>query len=254
MTSPIYLNMGKSPITSKHRVDKPVLTTTTTDIPTKESKETLCEDEGCCRTIIIKSKKVFEIFTYFRLAVAIALYILITIDLISIKQKKVVNAEFTLLTIIAHPKRIINLPRAIKICIASRYLNYRLSDLFPPNIKETQKNVYRSYDWYLYEATKADLICSPGKLLVVLLFWNVGSLVQYGICVILWLFPQQERPVEIYATLNAVALILIEDLFPGTVELKLDDMGSRIDTLEKSLGELMQQTVSDEIIIEEAKT
>ncbi|CAG8519401.1 1076_t:CDS:2 [Funneliformis mosseae] len=31
-------------------------------------------------------------------------------------------------------------------------------------------------------------------------------------------------------------------------------MGSRIDTLEKSLGELMQQTVSDEIIIEGAKT
>ncbi|CAG8522521.1 5059_t:CDS:2 [Funneliformis caledonium] len=222
--NPIYINIGESipssPITSKHRVEKPVLTTATTDVPMKESKETPCEDEGCvmaCRTIFIKSKRVFEILTYFRLAVAITLYILITIDLISIKQKKekvfwVINAEFTLLTIIAHPKRIINLPRAIKICIASRYLNYRLSDLFPPNIKETQKNVYRSYDWYLYEATKADLICSPRKLLVVLLFWNVGSLVQYGICVILWFFPQQERPMEIYITLNAVALIC--EIFP----------------------------------------
>jgi len=30
----------------------------------------------------------------------------------------------------------------------------------------------------------------------------------------------------------------------------VDDMGSRIDILEKSLGELMQQAVSDEIIIE----
>ena len=95
---------------------------------------------------------------------------------------QVINAEFTLLTIIAHPKRIINLPRAIKIYIASRNLNYRLSDLFPPNIKEAQKNVYKNYDWYLYEAIKADLICSPGRLLVVLLFWNIGSLAQYGIC------------------------------------------------------------------------
>jgi hypothetical protein len=95
---------------------------------------------------------------------------------------QVINAEFTLLTIISHPKRIINLPRAIKIFIASRKIHYQQNELFTPDIKETQKNVYKNYDWYLYEAIRADLICSPGKLLVILLIWNIGSLAQYGIC------------------------------------------------------------------------
>lgn len=95
---------------------------------------------------------------------------------------QVINAEFTLLTIISHPKRIINLPRAIKIYIASRKIIYQQSELFTPDIKEIQRNVYKNYDWYLYEAMKANLICSPRKLLIVLLFWNVGSLAQYGIC------------------------------------------------------------------------
>ena len=95
---------------------------------------------------------------------------------------QVINAEFTLLTVLSHPKRIINLPRAIRIYVASRKLNYQQSELFTPDIKKIQMNVHKNYSWYLYEAMRADLICSPRKLLIVLLFWNVGSLVQYGIC------------------------------------------------------------------------
>ncbi|CAB4422341.1 hypothetical protein RhiirA5_396810 [Rhizophagus irregularis] len=213
-------SISESPIVPKHRVDKPLIIVTKTDIPAQETKKEEVSDKGCakvCRYILIRSKRVFEILTYFRLVVAIALNILIIIDLISIRQKKanlfwmevltqVINAEFTLLTIISHPKRIINLPRAIKIYIASRKIPYQQNELFTPNIKETQKNVYKNYDWYLYEATRADLICSPGKLLVILLIWNLGSLAQYGICVILWFFPQQERPLEIYAILIAIVL------------------------------------------------
>ncbi|RIA84350.1 hypothetical protein C1645_742394 [Glomus cerebriforme] len=152
-------SISESTFTSKHRVDKPVIIVTKTDVPAQETKE------------------------------------------------EVINAEFTLLTVISHPKRIINLPRAIKIYIASRKINYKQNELFTPDIKETQKNVYKNYDWYLYEALRADLICPPGKLLVVLLFWNIGSLAQYGICVILWGFQQQERPIEIYTVLSVLVLI-----------------------------------------------
>src|SRR4051812_25052170 len=81
------------PITSKHHVGKPVIVVTTKDAPTQDTKENVShEDEGCvkaCKSIVIQSKRILEILTYFRLVIAIALYVMIVIDLVSIKQKKV---------------------------------------------------------------------------------------------------------------------------------------------------------------------
>jgi hypothetical protein len=100
ISSPITImntNVGSesiptSPITSKHHVDKPVIILSTTDTPTQETKEDVSyESGGCakaCKSIFIQSKRILEIFTYFRLVIAIALYVLIVIDLISIKHKK----------------------------------------------------------------------------------------------------------------------------------------------------------------------
>ncbi|CAG8806799.1 19863_t:CDS:2, partial [Gigaspora rosea] len=78
------------------------------------------------KIIFQKIKRFMEIMSHFRLFFALTLYILILIDLISIQQNKekyfwieillqVVNAEFTLLTLIDHPKRLKNLLRAIRI-------------------------------------------------------------------------------------------------------------------------------------------
>lgn len=109
ISSPITFNtnvdnesISTSQITSKHHVDKPVIVLTTTDAPTQETKEDVShENRGCakaCKSIVIQSKRILEIFTYFRLIIAIALYVLILIDLISIKQKKVKTSWIEILT------------------------------------------------------------------------------------------------------------------------------------------------------------
>lgn len=91
------------------------------------------------------------------------------------------NVGFTLFTIFAHPKRLANFPRAIKIYRASRKVNLstRTSQEPPSDVKEAQKRVNNAYEWYIYEG---EFACPPGKLLIVLIFWNIGSFVQYGIC------------------------------------------------------------------------
>jgi hypothetical protein len=102
-------SISESPIAPKHRVDKPLIIVTTTDIPAQETKKEEVSDKGCakvCRYILIRSKKVFEILTYFRLVVAIALNILIIIDLISIRQKKVKLFWMEVLTQVSWLKKV----------------------------------------------------------------------------------------------------------------------------------------------------
>ncbi|KAF0514539.1 hypothetical protein F8M41_017585 [Gigaspora margarita] len=178
--------------------------------------------------IFQKIKRFMEIMSHFRLFFALTLYVLILIDLISTQQNKekyfwieillqVINAEFTLLTLIEHPKRLKNLLRAIRIWDAnhkakssSRIQRLRAPDGssnsisqtdansasnpekliiavkvslgLPPSIKSLQKLVSQSYGWYLYDVEDNSLNCSPTKLLIILVTWNIGSLTQYGIC------------------------------------------------------------------------
>ncbi|CAG8816701.1 2432_t:CDS:2, partial [Racocetra persica] len=87
----------------------------------------------------------------------------------------------------------------------SRKWHSQLGDEYPLAIKRSQKFVNKDYEWYIFEGDKA-FICPPGKLLIVLTFWNIGSLAQYGICAVLW-STQQYRPVVIYLVLDIIALI-----------------------------------------------
>ncbi|CAG8542969.1 19779_t:CDS:2 [Dentiscutata erythropus] len=204
------------------------------------------------KIIFQKIKRFMEIMNYFRLFFALTLYILILIDLISTQQNKekypwieillqVVNAEFTLLTLIEHPKRLKNLLRAIRIWAAnhrakssSRIKKFSEPDGFsdsipqtdihstsnpeklviavkvslelPSPIKTLQKLVSQSYGWYLYDVEDNSLICSPTKLLSILVTWNIGSLAQYGICAILWLIIPMNRPYIPYLTLTIISI------------------------------------------------
>ncbi|RHZ80273.1 hypothetical protein Glove_137g133 [Diversispora epigaea] len=234
----VYTSENKGGIgTSKKYYEKsPVRSKSTSDVTFKANKNStnsegpdLCDEKGCptaCQSILKNSKRIFDILTYFRLALALTLYILIVIDVIHIITMiekefwvecllQIVNIEFTLFTIFAHPKRLANFPRAIKIYRASRKMNSSSSSLsssqlgqqeYPSNIKEAQKRVSKAYEWYIYEGDK-EFICPPGKLLIVLTFWNIGSFVQYGICAILWFIPQQSRPVIIYLAFDVISFI-----------------------------------------------
>jgi hypothetical protein len=117
------------------------------------------------------------------------------------------NGVFTFLSLAVHPKRIRNLPRALKILIASRKRNKMLDGgELPLDVKNTQKLVNESYEWYIYEGDKS-FICSPIKLCLVLTLWNIGSLAQYGICAIILLFLPVARPVAIYIALGIISII-----------------------------------------------
>ncbi|CAG8442854.1 16366_t:CDS:2 [Acaulospora morrowiae] len=197
---------------SKKYLEKP-RRKSTSDVGTQTIKDNvkepnLCSEEGCstmCQSLFKRSKRIFDILIYFRLALALTLYILILVDVIHILTR-VINAEFTLFTLFSHPKRLANFPRAIKIYRASRKRNQQLGEDYPLDVKEAQKRVGRAYDWYIYEGDKA-FICPPAKLLIVLTFWNIGSFLQYGICAILWFITQQYRPVVIYAALDLFSFL-----------------------------------------------
>ncbi|CAG8461996.1 4039_t:CDS:2 [Scutellospora calospora] len=189
-----------------------------------------------------------EIMSYFRLLFAITLYILLLIDLISTQRNKekylwieVINAEFTLLTLIEHPRRLKNLLRAIRIWTANRQAKkssriekfcepddpnsipqkitnsdskpdklvvaIKVSLELPSSIKNLQKIVSQNYGWYLYDVEDNSLICSPAKLLSILGIWNIGSLLQYGICAILWFMTPLKRPFVPYLTLTIMSII-----------------------------------------------
>ncbi|CAJ0752296.1 12769_t:CDS:2 [Entrophospora sp. SA101] len=202
-------------------VDLPARRISTSEASTQTNKPSVSPEEIECllalKTLLLKSKRLMEIFTYCRLALVITLYVLITFDIVLILNSiakelwveiltQVVNGVFTLLTLIVHPKRIRNLPRAIKILIGSRKRNQRLDEELPLDVKITQKLVNESYEWYIYEGDKS-LICSPIKLCLVLTLWNIGSLSQYGICAILLLFPPIARPITVYIALGVVSII-----------------------------------------------
>ncbi|CAG8496856.1 2295_t:CDS:2 [Acaulospora colombiana] len=138
-------------------------------------KSHLCSEEGCtnvCQSLFKRGKRIFDILAYFRLALALTLYILILVDVIHILTR--IRKEFWVECLLQET----NFPRAIKIYRASRKWD---EQEYPSDVKEAQKRVGRAYDWYTYEGKK-DLICPPATLLIVLTFWNIGSFLQYGIC------------------------------------------------------------------------
>ncbi|CAG8782069.1 7930_t:CDS:2, partial [Racocetra persica] len=173
------------------------------------------------KLIFQKIKRFMEIMSYFRLMFALTLYILILIDLISIQQNKEKYFWIEILLQvhmkIKHPKRLKNLLRAIRIWAANHraksssriqklcepddssnsvsqtdthstskpeklVIAVKVSLELPPFIKNLQKLVSQSYGWYLYDVEDNSLICSPAKLSIILITWNIGSLMQYGIC------------------------------------------------------------------------
>ncbi|CAG8767752.1 4092_t:CDS:2, partial [Cetraspora pellucida] len=187
--------------------------------PTIEESSTICDKEGClaaCKSFFQRCKRLLNILVYLRFALVLTLYTLIFVDVIHLIAKipkdfwvecllQVINAGFTIFTLFSHPKRIANFVRAIKIYKASRKWHRQLGDEYPLDIKRAQKRANKDYEWYIFEGDKA-FICPPGKLLIILTFWNIGSLAQYGICAVLW-STQQYRPIVIYLILDIVALI-----------------------------------------------
>ncbi|CAG8548961.1 13851_t:CDS:2 [Acaulospora colombiana] len=143
------------------------------------------KERGCYSVTYHKVRRIIEILTWMRIGVALLLYLLIVVDIIHISKKKekkywvevltqLTNAEFTLLTIIMHPKRIINFLRATQIWwsvtnntshkkVESR--KYDISQVeksadhlqdtnsYQPqdHIRDLQKKVHESYYWYTYE-------------------------------------------------------------------------------------------------------
>ncbi|CAG8637140.1 16501_t:CDS:2, partial [Funneliformis mosseae] len=168
-----------------------------------------------------KLSRIIELMTYFRLILALTLYSLILVDVIHIHKKKekpfwieifiqTINAGFIFLTIVGHPKRIRNLPRAIRICWAVRRGEIQTILSFSSTFTEIQKtqiNVARDYKWYVYDTLDSSLNCTPIKLLSILLIWNIGTLAQYGISGILWFIPQAKRPEIPYITLTIITSI-----------------------------------------------
>ncbi|GBC06561.1 hypothetical protein RclHR1_06910008 [Rhizophagus clarus] len=168
-----------------------------------------------------KLSRIIELMTYFRLVLALILYSLILVNVIYIYEKKetnfwieiliqTINLEFTFLTIVGYPKRIRNLPRAIKIWWANRRGEIPTINSYSSKYTEIQKiqiNVSKDYKWYVYDTLDLSLNCTPTKLLSIILIWNIGSLAQYGISGILWFIPHTKRPVIPYIILLIIASI-----------------------------------------------
>ncbi|PKC73764.1 hypothetical protein RhiirA1_437391 [Rhizophagus irregularis] len=156
-----------------------------------------------------------------RLILALTLYSLILVNIIYIYEKKernfwleiliqTINLEFTFLTIVGYPKRIRNLPRAIKIWWADRRGEIPTRNSYSSRYSEIQKiqiSVTKDYKWYVYDTLDFSLNCTPTKLLSIILIWNIGSLAQYGISGILWFIPPIKRPVIPYIILTLIASI-----------------------------------------------
>ncbi|CAG8480600.1 10836_t:CDS:2, partial [Acaulospora morrowiae] len=228
--------------------------TVTTDNSTQTAQ--VKKKNDCCSRTCHKIKRVNEILTWVRLIVALTLYLLIAVDVIHIRKNKdkkfwvevltqLTNIEFTFLTLLMQPKRLINLPRAARIwwwntknttffnkvkfrrsaisqdiqvdLEGNNYSNYLQESKKPPDyIRELQRKVHESYNWYNYEDSlseesekmeqRKEIICSPSKLFFILILWNIGCLSQYGICVILWFLPQKQRPELPYIILSAITV------------------------------------------------
>ncbi|KAF0399395.1 hypothetical protein F8M41_009709 [Gigaspora margarita] len=225
--SPVRTSLESKPSKNgaKHFENKP-RRKSTSDVGTQtnlkgtiEESSTICDREGClaaCKSFFLRCKRLLNILVYLRLALVLTLYTLIFVDVIHIITKipkvfwvecllQVINAGFTLFTLFLHPKRIANFLRAIKIYRASRKWRRQLGDDYPLEAREAQKRVHKDYDWYIFEGVR-EFLCPPGKLLIILTFWNVGSLAQYGICAVLW-STQNNRPIVIYLVLDIIALI-----------------------------------------------
>ncbi|CAB4426808.1 unnamed protein product [Rhizophagus irregularis] len=168
-----------------------------------------------------KLSRIIELMSYFRLILALTLYSLILVNIIYIYEKKernfwleiliqTINLEFTFLTIVGYPKRIRNLPRAIKIWWADRRGEIPTRNSYSSRYSEIQKiqiSVTKDYKWYVYDTLDFSLNCTPTKLLSIILIWNIGSLAQYGISGILWFIPPIKRPVIPYIILTLIASI-----------------------------------------------
>ncbi|CAB5196244.1 unnamed protein product [Rhizophagus irregularis] len=166
-------------------------------------------------------ERIIELMSYFRLILALTLYSLILVNIIYIYEKKernfwleiliqTINLEFTFLTIVGYPKRIRNLPRAIKIWWADRRGEIPTRNSYSSRYSEIQKiqiSVTKDYKWYVYDTLDFSLNCTPTKLLSIILIWNIGSLAQYGISGILWFIPPIKRPVIPYIILTLIASI-----------------------------------------------
>ncbi|CAI2164195.1 14030_t:CDS:2 [Funneliformis geosporum] len=168
-----------------------------------------------------KLSRIIELMTYLRLILALTLYSLVLVDVIHIHEKKekkfwieiftqAINAAFIFLTIVGHPKRLRNLPRAIRISWVvmkgkMSTINSYLSTY--TEIQKTQINVARDYKWYVYDTLDSSLNCTPIKLLSILLIWNIGTLAQYGISGILWFIPQSKRPEIPYLILTIITSV-----------------------------------------------
>ncbi|KAG9302846.1 hypothetical protein G9A89_009623 [Geosiphon pyriformis] len=164
-----------------------------------------------------RSETVIRIFSYLRLVLAMTLYFLIAVDVIHLTRGKgksfwvevftqLINAEFTLLTLISHPKRIRNLPRAIKIFSAGGGGNIAGAQGVSEDVRKTQLKVHKDYDWYTYEGEQM-FICTPEKLLLIMLLWNLGSIAQYGVASILWFSKPLNRPIVAYIVVGAVSFL-----------------------------------------------
>ncbi|RIA85535.1 hypothetical protein C1645_781675 [Glomus cerebriforme] len=121
-----------------------------------------------------------------------------------------INIEFTFLTIIGYPKRIRNLPRAIKIWWADRRGEIPTINSYSSKYTEIQKiqiSVSKDYKWYVYDTLDISLNCIPIKLLSIIIIWNIGSLAQFGISGILWFISPTKRPEIPYIILTIIASI-----------------------------------------------
>ena len=85
-----------TPSTPTKIVDLPARRISISEASTQTNKDFVTPEEiGCLlalKTLILKSKRLMEIFTYFRLALVITLYVLITYDIILISNK--ITKEF----------------------------------------------------------------------------------------------------------------------------------------------------------------
>ncbi|CAG8469678.1 13003_t:CDS:2 [Ambispora leptoticha] len=169
------------------------------------------------KRIYRKNEKLIFILWLSRLSIAFSLYFLILIDVIHLKQKKeksfwiemltqLINAEFTLITIILHPKRLRNLPRAWKIMRASGGGNVDGGHGVPEEIRQQQMKVQKDYDWYTYQGEKK-FRCPPSRLFLILILWNIGSIGQYCLASILWFIRPGNRPIIAYILISIFTFI-----------------------------------------------
>ncbi|CAG8520551.1 4644_t:CDS:2 [Ambispora gerdemannii] len=169
------------------------------------------------KRLYTRNKRLIQFLWFCRIAIAFSLYFLILIDVIHLKQKKekafwvemltqLLSAEFTLITIILHPKRLINLPRAWKITRVSGGGNVDGGQGVPDEIRQLQMNVQKDYDWYTYQGEQK-FLCPPLRLLLILIFWNVGSIGQYCLASIIWFIRPGNRPIIAYGILSVLTFI-----------------------------------------------